>query len=140
SADWPSLVIATTSPGRRRIAFNRSAIKKALRKTSGIQGDRARRGEIRSTRRRPGAVRFATGRAAFDLRLGVDVDRVRVLAARAAIGLIGGARDDVPVAPGIRIAPGDRRPRRAALQRLNLGSVGAALIVIIERGADATAG
>ena len=59
-------------------------------------------------------------------------------AAIPAIGLIGGARDDIPVAPGIRIAPGDRRPRRAALQRLNLGSIGAALVVIIERRADAT--
>jgi hypothetical protein len=35
----------TTSPGRRRVPSSRRAIKKALRKMSGIQGDRARRDE-----------------------------------------------------------------------------------------------
>src|SRR5262245_41030824 len=92
-----------------------------------------------SSDRGPGPIRIAASAAARDLRLAVDVDRVRVLAALQTVGLMGGSWDDPAIAAGIRIAPWHRCAGFPALQRLHLRRIGAPLVFVVHRRADAIA-
>src|SRR5262245_45663100 len=87
----------------------------------------------------PGAVGIAAGGAAGELRLAVDVDRVRVLPAGHGIALVGRTWNDGATAACIIIAPAYRRAGRARLERLDLRLIGARAILVIERSADAVA-
>jgi hypothetical protein len=64
---------------------------------------------------------------------------VGVLPASHGIALIGRSRHHGAVAPGLVIAPADRRARRAIVERLHLRRVGALAILLVEGGADPVA-
>src|SRR5437764_10094723 len=87
----------------------------------------------------PTAVGIAAGAAARDLRPTIDIDRVGVLAALQPIRLIGRAGDDGSIAARVRVFPGHGETRFAAFERLHLRRIGALLVLIIHRSADAVA-
>jgi hypothetical protein len=88
---------------------------------------------------RPTAIRSAARSAARDLWHAIDENRLRVAATGGSARLIGRPGDDIAVASGIRIAPGNRRPRRTGFERLHLRSVSSLFVLIVERSADAIA-
>src|SRR5580704_8144667 len=139
STDCPSLVIAPASGGHTVNASTSGALKKGLRKTPRFQRDKPSNRRQPSVDRGPGAVGIAAGGAAGALRGAIDIDRVGILPAGGAIGLVGRAGHDIAVTAGIRITPGDRGARRAGFQRLHLGGVGAPPVLVVHRRADPVA-
>src|ERR1700730_17600284 len=87
----PRLAVEWRSSHRSSVA--NTAIDRPYRGCRGRSEDLAHR--------RPASVRIAAGGAAGGLRPTVDVDRVRVFPARGAVRLVGLARDDGAVAPGL---------------------------------------
>src|SRR4029079_2932446 len=129
---------ATRSGHGRRRAFLRSSAQStgAHAQTSGHGGrdgsppasmSRLVNSCARSAHRGPRAVRVATGVAARDLRLAVDIDRVGVLPALLSVGLVGGTGNHRSIPARVRVLPRDRRARFSAFERLHLCRIGALL-------------
>src|SRR5262245_48587025 len=87
----------------------------------------------------PGAVGIAARGALHRLRLAVDIDLVRVVAAVLRTALVRTARRHLAVAPVVRITPLARRARLPALERVVLGLLGEHAVLLVHGAADLAA-
>src|SRR6185312_4411628 len=89
--------------------------------------------------RRPRAVRVAAGGTARGLRPAGNIAGLGIGPAVAAAVRIGRTRHHRTIAAAVRGAPGDRGAGGTALQRVHFRLVSEALVLVVERGADAVA-